>query len=102
MGSAHYIERLSLFAKHSVGGALADHVYVQDNISKAERFYGKALLVLLEALPVNTGRQAHTLESWRARLRKKPEASAIEFENVLKSLKDAVSVRVQPVFLIDE
>src|SRR5215470_6315788 len=55
------------------------HVDLQDNISKAEQFYGKALRGLLEALPVQTGRQA--LESWRARLRERPEATAIEFEN---------------------
>jgi hypothetical protein len=49
---------------------------------------------------VQTGRQA--LEPWRARLWERPEATAIEFENVLKSLKEAESGRVRPVFLIDE
>jgi|RhiMetdeSRZDD1v2_1073273.scaffolds.fasta_scaffold174489_3 hypothetical protein len=76
------------------------HVDLQDNISKAEQFYGKALRSLLEALPVQTGRQA--MELWRARLRERPEATAIEFENVLKSLKEAETGRVRPVFLIDE
>jgi hypothetical protein len=73
---------------------------LQDNISKAEQFYGKALRGLLETMPSQTGRQA--LESWRARLRDRPEATAIEFENVLKSLKESASGRVRPVFLIDE
>jgi hypothetical protein len=76
------------------------HVDLQDNISKAEQFYGKALLGLVEALPVQAGRQA--LESWCARLREHPEATAIEFENVLKSLKEAEIGHVRPVFLIDE
>jgi hypothetical protein len=76
------------------------HVDLQDNISKAEQFYGKALRGLLDALPAQIGRQA--LESWRARLRERPEATAIEFENVLRSLKENESGCVRPVFLIDE
>jgi hypothetical protein len=76
------------------------HVDLQDNINKAEQFFGKALRGLLEALPAQKGRQA--LESWRARLRERPEATAIEFENVVKSLKESESGRVRPVFLIDE
>jgi uncharacterized protein len=76
------------------------HVDLQDNISKAEQFYGKALRGLVEALPLQAGQQ--TLESWRARLRERPEATAIEFENVVKSFKEAESERVRPVFLIDE
>src|SRR5262249_47482796 len=76
------------------------HIDLQDNISKAEQLYGKALRGLMEALPLQRGRQA--LEAWRARLRERPEATAIEFENVLKSLKEAKSGRVRPIFLIDE
>ena len=76
------------------------HVDLQDNISKAEQFYGKALRGLLEALPAQTGPQA--LKSWHGRLRERPESTAIEFENVLKSLKEAENRRVRPVFLIDE
>src|SRR5262245_62047076 len=55
------------------------HVDLQDNVSKAEQFYGKALRGLLEALPAQTGQQAHALETWRKRLQERPEATAIEF-----------------------
>jgi hypothetical protein len=78
------------------------HIDMQDNISKAEQLYGKALRGLIEALSMHSVSYAEALDSWRKRLHANPEATAIEFENVLKSLKEAGSDRVRPVLLIDE
>jgi uncharacterized protein len=78
------------------------HIDLQDNISKAEQLYGKALRGLMEALSARSAHHAEALDSWLKRLHANPEATAIEFENVLKSLKEAGNNRVRPVLLIDE
>lgn len=78
------------------------HLDIQENISNAEQFYGKALRALLDNLPSRTNELAKALEPFRQKLHKEPKATAIEFENVLKSLKEAESGRVRPVLLIDE
>ncbi len=72
---------------------------LQDNISKAEQFYGKALRGLLEALPAQSVLQNKSLQSWLEPLQSLPEVTATEFENALKGLKD---VGARPVLLIDE
>jgi hypothetical protein len=72
---------------------------MQENISNAEQFYGKALRGLFEALPSQSYLSNQSLQAWLERLQAQPEATAIEFENELKRLKD---VGLRPVLLIDE
>lgn len=74
----------------------------QDNISKAEQFYGKTLRRLMETLIIQSSIPTQSPSIWLERIRERTEATAHEFEQALEDLKKAGRGQPRPVLLIDE
>jgi hypothetical protein len=75
---------------------------LQAGVSNETRFYGTALRELLDHLPPSRGAEVRSFQDWHGRLYARPEANYVEFERVLKRLRDAHGVSVCPVLIVDE
>jgi hypothetical protein len=78
------------------------HLDLQKQVVNEARFYGSALLELLEHLPASRSAEARSLQSLRERLQTRPEATFDEFEFALKQLRDERGICVRPVIVVDE